>query len=121
MRSARPLRPKLNSLRRSVSRQQRPGIDVLESRELLSTFVVTNIADSGVHSLRWAIIQANNNPGADTINFDIKSNVPKVIVLNNQLPVIVHQVTINGYSQPGATPNTLGTGQGTNANLVIEI
>ncbi|MBI4826504.1 MAG: hypothetical protein HY807_08820 [Nitrospirae bacterium] len=34
------------------------------------TFVVTNPDDSGDYSLRWAIEQANLNPGEDTIFFD---------------------------------------------------
>ena len=33
------------------------------------TFTVTITIDGGVGSLRWAIDQANANPGADTITF----------------------------------------------------
>ena len=36
-----------------------------------ATFTVTNTADSGAGSLRQAILDANANPGADTIAFDI--------------------------------------------------
>src|SRR6185503_9371561 len=35
-----------------------------------TTFVVTNKNDSGPGSLRQAILDANANPGADTITFD---------------------------------------------------
>ncbi|HEX7773202.1 MAG TPA: hypothetical protein VF435_12325 [Pyrinomonadaceae bacterium] len=36
-----------------------------------TTFVVTNANDSGPGSLRQAILDANANPGADVINFNI--------------------------------------------------
>lgn len=38
---------------------------------LLATFTVTNTDDSGAGSLRQAIIDANNNAGADSIVFNI--------------------------------------------------
>jgi hypothetical protein len=41
----------------------------LEYRILLSTFTVNNLADSGLDSLRAAIMAANTNPGADVIAF----------------------------------------------------
>src|SRR5207248_4400772 len=43
--------------------------EALEGRVLLSAYVVTNLNDSGVGSLRDAIQQANSNPIADTISF----------------------------------------------------
>jgi hypothetical protein len=36
-----------------------------------TTFTVTNTNDSGAGSLRQAILDANNTPGADVINFNI--------------------------------------------------
>ena len=46
-------------------------MEVLEDRTVPSTFTVTNLLDDGsVGSLRWAVGQANSNPGADTIAFD---------------------------------------------------
>ena len=44
-------------------------VESLERRELLSTFTVTNLADSGPGSLRQAVLDANANPGADLVNF----------------------------------------------------
>lgn len=41
----------------------------LESRAVLSTFLVQNLADHGTGSLRDAVEQANSNPGADVIRF----------------------------------------------------
>ena len=47
-----------------------PTLMALEDRRLMSTFTVTNIADSGAGSLRYEIGQANSNAGANTIDFD---------------------------------------------------
>jgi hypothetical protein len=54
---------------RSRCRFFRPRLEVLEARTLPSIFVVTNLNDSGAGSLRQAILDANANPGADTIQF----------------------------------------------------
>ena len=43
------------------------------------TFTVTNTADSGLGSLRWAITNANANPGTNTINFQISGTAPFTI------------------------------------------
>ncbi len=79
-------------------------------------------------TLREAINAANNAPGADTINFNIPDdpNVPgtevKTISLGSELPRITDTVTIDGYSQQGATANTnTDLAQGSNANLLIEL
>ena len=84
-----------------------------------TTFTVTNTNDSGAGSLRQAILDANNTPGADVINFNISGSEVHTISPISPLPTITEAVTINGYSQPGATPNTLAVG--TNANLLIEL
>ena len=46
-----------------------PELGGLEGRALLSTFTVTNLADSGAGSLRTAVALSNLTPGADTIRF----------------------------------------------------
>lgn len=71
-------------------------------------------------TLRAAIQQANATSGADTINFGISGSGVKTITPNPALPPITDQVTIDGYTQMGASENTL-TGDGTNAVLMIEI
>lgn len=77
-------------------------------------------------TLRAAIEQANATDDADIINFNIPDdpNVPgnevKTIRPNSQLPAISRPVTIDGYSQPGASKNTQAQG-GTNAVSKIEL
>jgi hypothetical protein len=70
-------------------------------------------------TLRAAMEQANATSGADTINFNLFGSGPFTITPTSQLPTIADRVTINGYSQPGAAPNTLP--RGTNATLLIEL
>ena len=71
-------------------------------------------------TLRAAIEEADDTPGADTINFNIPGPGGKSIRPTSELPAIAEQITINGYTRPGATPNTLATG-GLNAALRIEL
>jgi hypothetical protein len=63
--------------------------------------------------------QANATSGADTINFNLFGSGPFTITPTSQLPTIADQVTINGYTQPGASPNALA--KGTNAVLKVEL
>jgi hypothetical protein len=70
-------------------------------------------------TLRAAIDQANATSGADTINFNLFGIGPFTITPTSQLPTLADQVSINGYTQPGASPNTLA--RGTNAALLIEL
>ena len=67
------------------------------------TFTVTNTNDSGAGSLRQAIIDANANAGADTIDFNIAGSGTQVITLASALDVITDQVTIDGTTQTGWT------------------
>jgi hypothetical protein len=71
-----------------VRRRSRPSLEALETRQLLSTYVVINTNDSGAGSLRQAIINANNEVvngvmSPDNIDFDIpasSTNTPGVPV-----------------------------------------
>jgi hypothetical protein len=85
--------------RKSLSRRDTPaaGIESLEERTLLSAFTVLNLNDHGAGSLRQAILNANSNPGADVINF----NVAGTITLASALPTVAGQVNIDGTSAPG--------------------
>ena len=71
---------------------------------------VTNISDQlsplVVGSLRWAITQANADPGLNYIRFNISGSCPRIINLNAPLPLITDRVIIEGYTQPGSDPNS---------------
>src|SRR5438128_5123496 len=84
-----------------------------------STFTVTNTNDSGAGSLRQAINDANGNSGLDTIAFNIPGTGVHIITPVTQLPSITSPVTLDGYTQPGSSSNTLANGD--NAVLLIEI
>ena len=62
-------------------------------------------------TLRAAIQEANDTAGTDQIRFNIVSAASvKTISPASALPTITEAVTINGYSQTGASANTLATG-----------
>ena len=86
-----------------------------------ATFTVTNVNDSGAGSLRQAILDANANFGDDVIEFNIPGSGLHTITLSSGLPAITQPVTIDGYSQPGSSPNTNPVGHGLNTVLRIEI
>lgn len=68
-----------------------------------ATFTVTNTANSGPGSLRQAILDANANPGADTITFAIgATGSQQTIQPTAALPTITDPVTIDGWSHGGA-------------------
>jgi len=73
--------------------------------------MVANTNDIGPGSLRQAIIDANLNSGADTINFNIPGSGVHTFALLSQLPDITGPTTIDGYSQPGSRANTLPAGE----------
>ncbi len=117
----------LFSSRRVPGTFRRPGLasrrgsrlefDLLETRCTPSVFTVTNTADSGAGSLRQAILNANANPGLDTIAFNISTSDPGyqsatktwTITVGNatvsDLPALEDPVVIDGTSQPGFNGN----------------
>lgn len=73
-------------------------------------YTVTNTNSSGAGSLAQAITDANNNPGADVIEFNLAGAGPFTINLAAALPTITTDpVFINGYSQPGAAQGPIAT------------
>ena len=90
-----------------------------------ATFQVTTTADNGDNlnptpgSLRKAIVDANTNPGPDDIVFQIQGNGVQTISPTAPFPAISDPVTIDGYTQNGASKNTLFDGD--NAVLMIQI
>ena len=91
----------------------------------LPSLVVTNTSDGGAGSLRSAITQSNSTPGKEKIVFNIPTSDPGFIGgvfrirPNSVLPTVANPVIIDGYTQPGASPNTLAVGNG--AVLLIEL
>jgi hypothetical protein len=84
-----------------------------------ATYTVTNTNDSGAGSLRQAMTDANGNPGLDTIAFNIPGSGVHTITPSTELPTITDPVLIDGYTQPGSSPNTLAVGD--DAVLLVEL
>lgn len=71
-----------------------------------TTFTVVNTNDSGPGSLRQAILDVNAaSTLGDQIHFAI-TNLSTTISPASALPALADQVTIDGYTQPGASANT---------------
>ncbi len=75
-------------------------VEELEGRDAPAVYTVANIDDTGAGSLRQAILDANSNPGPDTIEFAIGTGVQTIAPLS-ALPTITAAVTIDGTTQPG--------------------
>lgn len=105
-----------------------------------ATFTVDTTSDAilgtcaaapGDCSLRGAIAASNGLPGLDTINFNIPlsdagctagSGVCRITVASVMTITALGSVIIDGYSQPGASVNTIAAGSGgLNSVLKIEI
>jgi hypothetical protein len=73
-----------------LERRRVLSVESMEERQMLSiasgasapasnVFTVTNTADSGANSLRWAITQSNETPGNNTIDFAIPGDYLQTI------------------------------------------
>ncbi len=92
---------------------------------LLAVYSVTNTNDSGAGSLRQAILNANANPGADTIDFSIAGVGVQIIALASDLPAITESVALDATTQAGYAGTPLialdGSGvTGSTAGLLLE-
>ncbi|WZO97873.1 right-handed parallel beta-helix repeat-containing protein [Isosphaeraceae bacterium EP7] len=85
------------SARRTTLRPRLRTIEVLEDRQLLSTFTVSNLNASGAGSLRRAIVDSNARLGADTIDFQVNGTIKTGHV---SLPSITDALTIDGSTAP---------------------
>lgn len=96
-----------------------------------ATIAVTSALDNesngcgvGACTLREAITLANASPAThDLITFNIPGDGPHSIRPQSQLPAITSPVTIDGFCQDceGASPNTLGIDQPSDAAYAIEL
>ena len=89
-------------------------MEMLEHRLVLSPILVTNTADSGVGSLRWAIGEANNTTGPDTIAFNIPTDdtgyhVDGTFVIKPLSPLPALSDSTGGTTVDGST-QTINTG-----------
>ena len=71
-----------------------------------ATFTVTNTNDSGAGSLRQAILDANGNPGLDTIHFAIPGSGVQTITVSTTLDAITDPVVLDGYYAAGSERRT---------------
>ena len=124
----------------------RPNVSFASSTIVVNSKLDTN-ADDGVCTLREAILAANSDTtsgvspgecaagsGADTINFAI-TGAPDFVVTDRNgvsqngytiavqsgLPANLGEVTIDGYSQPGALPNSTVWPRPFDGTLLIEL
>jgi CSLREA domain-containing protein len=106
-----------------------PATPALAAMIVVNTVLDTQ-ADDGACSLREAILNANGDsqagsvdcdPGADAdeIAFNIEGPGLHTISLASALPQVTDQLTIDGYTQSGASANTFNLGS--NAVLNIEL
>jgi hypothetical protein len=70
-------------------------------RTTAAVFIVENTEDSGLGSLRLAILAASALPGPDQIHFNIPGPGTHTITLLTELPPLIDAVTIDGTTQPG--------------------
>jgi hypothetical protein len=96
----------------------------LHAQARADNYNVTNTNDNGPGSLRQAILDANSHPNIDsstpdTIGFAISGGGLKTITPLTELPVISDPIVIDGYTQPGASANTLSIGD--DAIIAIEL
>jgi hypothetical protein len=76
-------------------------------------YTVTTTADSGPGSLRQAMTDANATAAiADEIHFNIAGAGPHVINALTPLPSVTSSLTIDGFTQSGASANTLSPSEG---------
>ena len=80
-----------------------------------ATLVVTNANDSGLGSLRQAILDANATNGLDTVTFKISGTGVHTITLLAALPLITDSVVIDGTTQSNYAGSPLIELNGTSA------
>ncbi len=109
-----PMRLNADALSDLVILKSGPNGLAIEMSRTNAIFSVTNPDDSGPGSLRQAILDANQSPGADTITFNIGPGGTQTINLSSPLPPITEALTVDGTTQGGfaGTPLIVLSGLG---------
>jgi uncharacterized repeat protein (TIGR01451 family) len=80
----------------------------MERRQLLTTYqVVSTFDDGSVGTLRWAILQANQDQTPDTIAFAIAGTGIQTIRLGATLPTLTSPILFDGTTQSGYSGSPL--------------
>ncbi len=95
-----------------------PWMQLLETRQLMTIYTVTEVADSGPGSLRQAILDSDSAGGTNTIDFNIAPAGFEMISLDSALPDITDNVTIDATTQGGYAGTPLIQIDGTSAGAV---
>lgn len=83
-----------------------------------ATYTVVNTNDTGVGSLRWAILAIQSNPPPNEIQFNIPGPGPHTIKVVDILPFITNSVSVLGNTQPGYTGTPVVTVLGPTTNFL---
>ncbi len=127
IRSWNPRRRNETPVRVKRDRRSRMCMEPLEDRQLMATFSVSSLGDSGTGSLRQAIINSDSTPATvnnpNVISFSGLHNIAQ-IQLSSQLPTITQPVIIDGTTESsynGAHPfvQLLGSSAGSALGLDI--
>ena len=113
-----------NPTRISRTRRRRPTLELLEIRQLLSTYVVNNTNDGGPGSLRQAIVNSNGDTAqTNLITFNLGTSGIQTINILSALPAITQSVTIDGEVDSNGYPlvelNGAGAGSMTDGLMVV--
>jgi hypothetical protein len=99
---------------------QAPLFDNVRIIRMFNPVRVTNTNDSGVGSMRQAIISANALPDMNAMVFLVNGSGPFTINPTSPLPTITGPLWIDGFSQAGSLPNTSQFGS-TSAQLKVAL
>ncbi len=99
------------------------GITVDSTLDSPDAAIGNGICDDGAGhcTLRAAIQEANSAPDASSISFAISGSGVKTFLPATPLPGITETLTIDGYTQAGASPNTAVSPRPLNGTLLIVI
>jgi len=104
---------------RHRSSQLIPNLEVLEHRQLLSTFPVTSTADDGSSgTLRWAIAQDNSASSPSAIEFELGTTAATITLSQGVLDLTNTRYSVTIYDGPGQGPVTIS---GNGASQVFQV